>query len=93
MVLLSWQSGTTFHFMLLRRPQPSIFPTGKDIPVEVRAPEEVTHLRGVRIAPKEIQALNPAFDITPHDLIRGIITEKGMIRKPFEKRLRKMKTE
>jgi methylthioribose-1-phosphate isomerase len=67
-------------------------PTGKDIPVEVRAAEEVTHFRGARITPKQIQAFNPAFDITPNDLIHGIITEKGIIRKPFHKNLKKMFT-
>jgi len=70
-----------------------LLPTGKEIPVEERASEEVTHFRGTRITPKEVKAFNPAFDITPHDLIHGIITEKGVIRKPFEKKLRRMKTE
>jgi methylthioribose-1-phosphate isomerase len=67
-------------------------PTGKDIPVEMRAEEEVTHFRGARITPKATQAFNPAFDITPHDLIHGIITEKGIIREPFYKNLRRMFT-
>jgi methylthioribose-1-phosphate isomerase len=67
-------------------------PTGKEIPVEERAPEEVTHFRGTRVTPKEVKALNPAFDITPHDLIHGIITEKGLIRKPFEKNLKRIKS-
>jgi methylthioribose-1-phosphate isomerase len=67
-------------------------PTGKEIPVEERAPEEVTHFRGARVTPKEVKALNPAFDITPHDLIHGIITEKGLIRKPFEKNLKRIKS-
>ncbi len=66
-------------------------PTGRDIPVEERAPEEVTHFRGIRVTPKEIRACNPAFDITPHDLIHGIITEKGIVRKPFERNLKRMK--
>jgi methylthioribose-1-phosphate isomerase len=68
-------------------------PTGRDIPVEERAPEEVTHFGGMRITPKGVRAFNPAFDITPHSLINGIITEKGIVRKPFEKKLRRMKTE
>jgi methylthioribose-1-phosphate isomerase len=65
--------------------------SGDDIPIEERAPEEVTHLRGKRITPKGIEAYNPAFDVTPHSLIHGIITEKGIARKPFEKHLKKMK--
>jgi len=67
--------------------------SGKEIPIEERAAEEVTHFRGVRITPKEIRVFNPAFDITPYDLINGIITEKGIFRKPFEKILIRMKTE
>jgi len=65
-------------------------PTGKNVPVEERASEEVTHFKGVRITPKEVRVFNPAFDITPHSLINGIITEKGIVRKPFEKNLKKL---
>jgi len=68
-------------------------PTGRNIPVEERAPEEVTHFKGIRITPKEARAFNPAFDITPHSLIQGIITEKGIVRKPFYKNLKRMFTE
>jgi methylthioribose-1-phosphate isomerase len=64
--------------------------SGGDIPIEERSPEEVTHFRGKRITAKKVSALNPAFDVTPHTLIKGIITEKGIIRKPFEKNLREI---
>ncbi|NWF91320.1 MAG: S-methyl-5-thioribose-1-phosphate isomerase [Syntrophaceae bacterium] len=67
--------------------------SGKGIPVEEREPEEVTRFAGVRVAPKACRAINPAFDITPHSLIHGIITEKGIIRRPFGKRLKRMKEE
>jgi methylthioribose-1-phosphate isomerase len=67
--------------------------SGRDIPIEERKPEEVTHLGGKRITPKGIRAFNPGFDVTPHSLIRGIITEKGIVREPFEKRLRRIKSE
>jgi len=50
----------------------------------------VTHFCGVPIAPKGVKAFNPAFDVTPHSLIQGIITEKGIIRKPFDKNLGKI---
>ena len=66
--------------------------SGSDIPIEERAPEEVTHLGLKQIAPKGIQAFNPAFDVTPHTLIHGIITEKGIIRKPFNKNLSRLRT-
>lgn len=58
-------------------------PTGKEIPIEERKPEEVTHIRGVSIAPGGINAANPAFDVTPHRYITAIITEKGIIRTPY----------
>jgi methylthioribose-1-phosphate isomerase len=57
--------------------------TGAAIPIEERKSEEVTCLRGVRIAPKGIKVYNPAFDITPAEYITAIITEKGIITKPY----------
>jgi methylthioribose-1-phosphate isomerase len=66
-------------------------PSGEKIPIEERSSEEVTHLRGRRITPKGIKAYNPAFDVTHHSLIHGIITEKGIIREPFETHLKKMR--
>src|SRR4030043_970316 len=67
-------------------------PSGEKIPIEERSAEEGTHLRGKRITPKGIKAYNPAFDVTPHSLIRGIITEKGIAREPFRKNFKKMFT-
>ena len=59
--------------------------SGYQIPIEQRNPEEVTHIRGVSIAPEGTEAANPAFDITPSQYITAIITERGIIRKPFGK--------
>jgi len=64
--------------------------SGGEIPIEERAGDEVTHIGGKRIAPTGIETFNPAFDVTPHSLIEGIITEKGIIRPPFNKNLKKM---
>ncbi len=64
--------------------------SGEDIPIEERSVAEVTHFHGTPIAPKGVKAFNPAFDVTPHSLIQGIVTERGIIRKPFRKNLRKM---
>jgi methylthioribose-1-phosphate isomerase len=64
--------------------------SGEEIPIEERNFAEVTHFRGHPIAPKGVKVFNPAFDVTPHSLIHGIITEQGIIRKPFYKNLRKM---
>ncbi len=57
--------------------------SGDEIDIEQRSPEEVTHIGGVRITPEGVEALNPAFDVTPHRYITAIITEKGIIRQPF----------
>jgi methylthioribose-1-phosphate isomerase len=61
--------------------------SGAEIPIEERAPEEVTEPRGLRIAPAGVAALNPAFDVTPHRLVAAIITEKGIARPPYRESL------
>ncbi|MCY7754224.1 S-methyl-5-thioribose-1-phosphate isomerase [Bacillus haynesii] len=60
---------------------------GDDIPIEERDPDEVRQINGTQIAPQEVPVFNPAFDITPHDLISGIITEKGIITDRFEEEI------
>jgi methylthioribose-1-phosphate isomerase len=64
--------------------------SGSDIPIEERDIGEVTHFQGVPVAPKGVGAFNPAFDVTPHSLIHAIITDKGIVRKPFNKNLKKI---
>ena len=54
--------------------------TGKDIVIEQRAEEEVTMVKDIRIAPVGSRALNPAFDVTPAELVTGFITEKGVLK-------------
>jgi len=49
----------------------------------------VTHLQGLPVAPEGITVRNPAFDVTPHRYITGIITEAGILRKPYGKAIRK----
>jgi len=63
--------------------------TGNMIPIEERDPEEVTHILGKEIAPKGIKVFNPAFDLTPNRYVIGIITEKGIIRKPYKENIKK----
>jgi len=64
--------------------------SGSDIPIEERAPHEVTHFEGKRIAAEGVEVFNPSFDVTPHNLIEGIITEEGIVRKPFDKTLKSL---
>jgi methylthioribose-1-phosphate isomerase len=58
-------------------------PDGGAIPIEERNPDEMTHLGGVRTAPDGIAVWNPAFDVTPANLITAIVTEAGLVRPPF----------
>jgi len=57
--------------------------SGEQITIEQRSPDEVTHIRGVRIAPEGVRVANPAFDVTPHRYITAIITDGGIARPPF----------
>jgi len=59
-------------------------PSGDGIPIEERAPEEVTHIQGIRTAAPGVRVANPAFDVTPHRYISAIITEQGIVRTPFQ---------
>lgn len=63
---------------------------GEKIPVENRADTEVTFYQGYRTVPDGVGAYNPAFDVTPSRLISAFITEKGIIEKPFEEKIRKI---
>ncbi|HXJ64995.1 MAG TPA: S-methyl-5-thioribose-1-phosphate isomerase [Actinomycetota bacterium] len=58
-------------------------PSGDAIEIEERDPEEVTHAFGKRVAPEGAPALNPAFDVTPAELITAIVTERGVVRPPY----------
>lgn len=72
-------------------PTSTIDPRSKDIPIEHRKPYEVKTVLGkISIAPKEVNVLNPAFDITPPELITAIITEKGIAYPPYNENLRKI---
>lgn len=64
--------------------------TGEDIPIEERSKDEVTHIGGKRIATEGIEVFNPAFDVTPAKYISGIITEKGVLRPPYEKSIKEL---
>lgn len=64
--------------------------TGEDIPIEERDEREVTHIREQRLAPEGIEVQNPAFDVTPNELITAIITDRGVARQPYTESLRRM---
>jgi methylthioribose-1-phosphate isomerase len=61
--------------------------TGEDIPIEQRDAREVTHVREVQLTPDEAVVHNFAFDVTPHELIAAIITDRGVARQPYSESL------
>ena len=64
-------------------------PDGDQIPIEERDGREITHIGSSRLTPEGAHIRNPAFDVTPHRYIAGIITEKGIVRPPFADGLRR----
>ncbi len=58
--------------------------TGDEIPIEERSHEEVTHINGKRICAEGVNIINPGFDVTPNELISGIITEVGILKPDFK---------
>jgi methylthioribose-1-phosphate isomerase len=64
--------------------------SGDEIPIEERDRKEVTHIKEVQLAPDGVGVQNPAFDVTPNELITAIITDKGVARAPYVSSLRKL---
>ncbi|WP_298471993.1 S-methyl-5-thioribose-1-phosphate isomerase [uncultured Psychrobacillus sp.] len=88
--ILAKHFGIPFY---VAAPTPTIdlaTPNGSGIPIEERDTEEVTNRFGQWSAPKDVKVYNPAFDVTPADLITAIVTEKGIVRGPYEENLKKL---
>lgn len=66
--------------------------SGVEIPIEERDPGEVTMLRGQSIAPAGMHAANPVFDVTPNELVSAIITERGVLRAPYQPAISALRT-
>ncbi|MBO0960177.1 S-methyl-5-thioribose-1-phosphate isomerase [Neobacillus sp. MM2021_6] len=64
--------------------------TGADIPIEEREASEITEGFGKRTAPEGVKVFNPAFDVTPHELVTAIITEKGILTGNYQGELPKL---
>lgn len=65
--------------------------SGEEIPIEERDAEEVTHLNGAGVAAPGVPALNPAFDVTPAEMVTAIITERGIATPPYERTLQDLR--
>ncbi|GMR04924.1 MAG: S-methyl-5-thioribose-1-phosphate isomerase [Thermodesulfobacteriota bacterium] len=64
--------------------------SGHEIPIEERDSSEVTHMGRRMVAPKGVKVRNPVFDVTPARLVTAIITEKGVVKKPFRSGIKKL---
>ncbi len=62
-------------------------PSGHDIPIEERDGDEVRRVRGTSIAPPDVEVFNPAFDVTPPELVSAIVTDRGVAYPPYERTL------
>jgi methylthioribose-1-phosphate isomerase len=68
-------------------------PSGAEIPIEERSASEITHIGGKRFTPKGVKVFNPAFDVTPAELVTAIITERGIAYPPYGESLAALKRE
>jgi methylthioribose-1-phosphate isomerase len=90
MAVLAAENGIPFYVAAPMSTIDLSLSSGADIPIEERNPDEVTHIQGIRIAPKGVRAANPAFDVTPHCYVSAIMTEKGVAREPYLEKLKKL---
>ncbi|MBO8126238.1 MAG: S-methyl-5-thioribose-1-phosphate isomerase [Firmicutes bacterium] len=81
--ILAKEHGIPFYVAAPRSTIDASLATGEEIPIEERHHSEVTHVFGTQVAPTGIDVINPAFDVTPHRYIAGIITEVGVLKPPF----------
>jgi methylthioribose-1-phosphate isomerase len=82
--VLAARHGVPFHVAAPVSTIDPDTPTGADIEIEERGPDEVTSVLGVRVAPDGAGAVNFAFDVTPHELVTSIITDRGVLEPPYE---------
>src|SRR5579871_4671614 len=87
LAILAREHGIPFYVVAPRSTIDLSLSSGEEIVIEERSPDEITHIRGVRIAPEGAHVANPAFDITPQGYITAIITDAGIARPPFDQSL------
>ena len=80
--VLAREHGVPFYVCAPLSTFDATIPDGSHIPIEERAPEEITHGFGRRTAPEGVRVYNPAFDVTPARLVTAIVTEAGVIEAP-----------
>lgn len=88
LAVLAKHHGIPFYVVAPRTTFDLSISKGADIPIEERDGDEVRRLAGQAISPRCVRVFNPAFDVTPHELITAFVTEQGVIKKPFTKTLK-----
>ena len=83
LAVLAKENGIPFYVAAPTSTVDLNLPSGDEIPIEERSPDEVTQIRGHQIAPVETEVWNPAFDITPNRYVAAIVTEQGIARDPY----------
>jgi methylthioribose-1-phosphate isomerase len=88
--VLAREHGVPFYVAAPSTTFDSSLRSGKQIPIEERSADEVAAPFGLRVAPRGVRVYNPAFDVTPARYVTGIITERGVIRPPYSRSIRKL---
>ncbi len=91
LAVLAKENGVPFYVAAPLSTLDLSIASGQSIPIEQRSAAEVTQIQGVEIAPPGIAVSNPAFDITPHQYVAAIITERGIATPPYTETLRQLK--
>lgn len=86
--VLAKENGVPFYVAAPISTLDLSLPDGTQIPIEERSADEVTSVFGVPVAPEGVAVCNPAFDVTPHRYVAGIITERGVATAPYVDSLR-----
>lgn len=90
LAVLANRHGVPFYIAAPGSTFDSATESGKDIAIELRDPNEIHEFHGGRATPEGVKGWNPAFDVTPNDLITAIITEHGVVRPPYRENLAKV---
>ncbi len=87
LAVLAKENGVPFYVAAPTSTVDLTLSDGDEIEIEQRAQEEVTNFRGIQTAPVGVEAVNPSFDVTPHQYVSAIVTQAGVARVPYTESL------
>ena len=90
LAVLARENGIPFYVAAPTNTLDLSLASGREIVIEYRSPAEVTDFDGERVAAKGVEAINPAFDVTPHEYVTAIVTERGVVHAPYSTTLRRI---